>query len=480
MDPQKQTGTFHRSLSLLDGILLVSGVMIGSGIFIVSADISRTVGGVGLLLLVWILGGFMTISAAMSYGELSGMYPKAGGQYVYLREAYNPLVGFLYGWSFFMVIQTGTIAAVAVAFAKFTAYIFPGLGEGHQLFSLGSFHISVAQVVAIGLIMLLSYVNSRGIRNGKIIQRLFTSTKILSLAALIFFGFILGAKAQIWHLNWASAWQGFRYPLSKGSPGGYGSPIAMTGLTLVAYLGVAMVGSLFSSDAWNNVTFIAGEIKNPQRNVGLSLLFGTLMVTVIYLLINLVYVTVLPMHSIAFAQSDRVAATASQFIFGHLGAVLVAAMIMVSTFGCVNGMVLSGARVYYTMAQDQLFFKKTANLNKSGVPEYGLWIQCFWASVLCLSGKYGDLLNYVIFVVLIFYVLTIWGIFRLRRRLPDAPRPYKAWGFPVLPLVYIFLAICICISLLLLRPEYTWPGLLIVLLGIPIYYYMVKKSKSVP
>lgn len=479
---QSAPPSFRRALGLLDGILLVSGVMIGSGIFIVSADISRTVGGAGWMMLVWLIGGFMTIVAAVSYGELSGMYPRAGGQYVYLREAYNPLIGFLYGWSFFTVIETGTIAAVGVAFAKYTAYIFPSLGEEHKLFTAGSFSISVAQVVAILMIVLLSYINTKGIRNGKIIQGIFTAAKILALVALIVFGFFLGARSGIWHLNWSDAWHGFHYDEIKaaGRVTGYTGPVSTRGIELAALIGVAMVGSLFSSDAWNSVTFIAAEIKNPKKNIGLSLFFGTLIVTVIYILCNLVYMAVLPMHDIAFAGSDRVAAAASWFIFGKYGAIVIAVMIMVSTFGCVNGLVLSGARVYYTMAEDGLFFKRTANLNRQGVPAYGLWIQCIWASLLCLSGRYNDLLNYVIFVVLIFYVLTIVGIYRLRKKYPDAERPYKAFGYPVLPAIYILLAILICVSLLLYRPAYTWPGLIIVLLGIPIYYFVLNRSKSKP
>ena len=465
--PNPTPTSFRRSLGLIDGILLVSGVMIGSGIFLVSADISRTVGGAGLLLLVWIIGGFMTITAAISYGELSGMYPRAGGQYVYLREAFSPLVGFLYGWSFFAVIETGTIAAVGVAFAKYLAYIYPALGESHNLLIIGRFSISAAQLVAISMIILLSFINTRGIQSGKLIQAVFTTAKILALAALILFGFLLAFRPGIWHMNWLHAWQGFRYP---GTPKSPGNPIALHGLQLAAFIGVAMVGSLFSSDAWNSVTFIAGEIRRPEKNIGLSLFFGTLTVTVIYILCNLVYLAVLPMHGIAFAPADRVAASASLFIFGKYGAVVIALMIMVSTFGCVNGLVLSGARVYYTMAKDGLFFRKTGSLNTRGVPAYGIWLQCIWAAVLCLSGKYNDLLDYVVFVVLIFYVLTIAGIFRLRRTRPEHPRPYRAFGYPVLPVLYILLAIAICISLFIYRPMYTWPGLLIVVLGIPLYY----------
>ncbi len=466
---EQENGSFRRSLGLLDGVLLVSGVMIGSGIFLVSAQISRTVGSAGLMMLVWVIGGFMTIAAAVSYGELSGMYPKAGGQYVYLREAFNPLIGFLFGWSFFAVIETGTIAAVAVAFAKYAAFVYPSLGEEHKILSLGGFSISVAQAIAIGLVLLLSYINTRGIQSGKWIQAIFTTAKILSLVILILFGFLIGARAGIWHSNWMHAWTGFQ---SQGM--GMGTRVPLHGLELVAFIGVAMVGSLFSSDAWNSVTFIAGEIRRPERNIGLSLLFGTLIVTVIYILCNLVYLAVLPMHAIATAPADRVAASASLFIFGKGGALLIALMIMVSTFGCVNGLVLSGARVYYTMARDGLFFKKSSRLNARGVPAYGIWIQCAWAAILCISGKYNDLLTYVIFVVLIFYALTIAGIFRLRKSRPDVPRPYKAFGYPWIPGIYIVLATVICVSLFIYKPANTWPGLIIVLLGIPLYYFLRK------
>lgn len=474
----ESSGSFLSALGLFDGVMLVSGVMIGSGIFITSADIARTVGGAGWMLVVWLIGGFMTITAAVSYGELSAMYPKAGGQYVYLREAYNPLIAFLYGWAFFAVIETGTIAAVAVAFAKYTAYILPQLGEDKILFSMQGFSVSVAQVVAILIIVILSYINSKGIRNGKIIQGVFTCAKILALALLIGFGFFLGARSGIWSENWAHAWRGFHYDELTGSAAGYTQAIASHGMELIALVGVAMVGSLFSSDAWNSVTFIAAEMKNPRRNVGLSLFLGTLLVTIIYVLCNLVYMSVLSMHDIAFAKADRVAATASYYIFGASGAVIIAVMIMVSTFGCNNGLILSGARVYYTMAQDGLFFKRTARLNKHGVPAYGLWIQCIWASVLCLSGRYNDLLNYIIFVVLIFYVLTIAGIYILRKKYPDAKRPYRAAGYPVLPAIYIVLAFVICLALLVYRPTYTWPGLIIVLIGIPLYFLFLRSGSG--
>ncbi len=476
----EKQGSFQRSMSLFDGIMLVSGVMIGSGIFLTSAEISRTVGGAGWMMIVWCLGGFMTIVGALCYGELSAMYPRAGGQYVFLREAYNPLIAFLYGWSFFAVIECGTIAAVAVAFANYTAYLAPSMGQDRILLALGNFKISMAQMLAIALIVVLTFINSKGINKGRIIQGVFTVAKILALALLIVFGFAMGMRSGIWEANWADAWSGFHYEAIRAGNNisGFTEALSAHGWELAGLLGVAMVGSLFSSDAWNSVTFIAAEIKNPKKNVARSLFLGTLLVTIIYILINLVYLSALSMHGIAFAEADRVAASASFYIFGSLGAVLIAIMIMVSTFGCNNGLILSGARVYYTMAQDGLFFPKTARLNRHGVPEYGLWIQCFWASALCLSGRYSDLLNYIIFVVLIFYMLTIGGIFILRKKYPDAERVYKAPAYPFLPALYIVLALAICAALLIYRPLYTWPGLIIVLIGIPLYYIFLQRHKK--
>lgn len=469
--------SFKRSLGLFDGVMLVSGVMIGSGIFLTSAEISRTVGGAGWMMLVWVIGGIMTIIGAMSYGELSALYPRAGGQYVFLREAYNPLIGFLYGWAYFVVIECGTIAAVAVAFAKYLAFIAPQLSENHYLLSIGSFHISIAQLVAILLIVLLSFINTKGINKGRLIQGIFTVAKILALGLLILFG--LGAvRSGILSANWADAWRGFHYDTIRTGSASvtFSQAIDSHGIELIGLIGVAMVGSLFSSDAWNSVTMIASEVKNPKRNVARSLFLGTLLVTIIYILCNLVYIAVLPMQEIAFAPADRVASSASFYIFGQVGAVVIAVMIMVSTFGCNNGLILSGARVYYTMAEDKLFFRRTARLNKHGVPEHGIWMQCIWASLLCLSGTYSDLLNYIIFVVLIFYVLSIVGIFILRKKYPHAARSYKAPGYPFLPALYILLAVVICLSLLVYRPLYTWPGLILVVLGIPLYYLLLKRK----
>jgi len=457
------------SLGLLDGTMIVAGSMIGSGIFIVSADIIRNVGSSGWLIAVWLITGFMTLTAAVSYGELSAMFPKAGGQYVYLKEAYNKLIAFLYGWSFFAVIQTGTIAAVGVAFSKFTAYLIPAVSEDHILYStmIGTynFKISAAQCVSIVLIIFLTYINTKGVKSGKIIQNLFTITKLASLFGLIIFGLIM-IKGDVWHANWTNAWNIHKLD----------STSSYTVAAALGAIAAAMVGSIFSSDAWNNVTFIAGEVRNPQRNIGLSLFLGTLIVTIIYVSINFVYTGVLPLHDIATAEKDRVAVTASQVIFGPIGTSVIAIMIMISTFGCNNGLILAGARVYYTMAKDGLFFRRTGTLNKFAVPSFGLWIQCLVASILCLSGRYGDLLDMISFVVVIFYVLTILGIYILRVQRPDMPRPYKAFGYPVLPAIYMLMGIAFCILLIIYKPQFTWPGLIIVLIGIPIYF--ISKSNT--
>ena len=463
--------TFKPSLKLLDATMIVAGSMIGSGIFIVSADISRNVGSAGWLTAVWLITGFMTVTAALSYGELSAMFPKAGGQYVYLKEAYNPLVGFLFGWSFFAVIQTATIAAVGVAFAKYTAYLFPQLSEDLVALDFGFLKISPAQLLAICIIILLTYINTRGIKSGKIIQTSFTLTKLLSLFGLIIFGFI-AFRGDVWQQNWTNAWN-----MHQLKPDG-----SITSYTTIAALGAvaaAMVGSIFSSDSWNNVTFIAGEIRNPKRNIGLSLFLGTFIVTLIYIATNLMYTAVLPLQEIAAADKDRVGVVASHIIFGNAGTVIIALMIMISTFGCNNGIILAGARVYYTMASDGLFFKKVGRLNQQAVPGYALWLQCLFAAAWCLSGKYGDLLDMISFVVVGFYVLTIIGIFILRKKRPDAERPYKAFGYPVLPILYILMGVTFCSLLIAFKPRYTWPGLIITLIGIPIYY-MVVANKRVP
>ncbi|MGD1007965.1 MAG: amino acid permease [Ignavibacteriaceae bacterium] len=478
----KASRSFKRELSLFDSTMLVVGSMIGSGIFIVSADIARTVGSPGYLLLVWLITGAITIIAALSYGELAGMLPHAGGQYVYLREAYNPLIGFLYGWTLFLVIQTGTIAAVAVAFAKYTGEIIPWFSEKNILLNVLGLKISAAQILAIANITFLTYTNMRGLRSGKIVQNIFTSTKAIAMMALIILVIIISKHIGSLTASFSNFWN----PSWTHTAGGKIISVEpLSGTLLIAAIGVAMVGSLFSSDAWNNITFTSGEVVNPKRNIPLSLFLGTLIVTIIYIAANLAYIFILPLkgnpgaasvmgRGIQFALSDRVATAASSMIFGQPAVVIMAVLIMISTFGCNNGLILSGARVYYAMAKDNLFFKKTGTLNKSSVPGFALIVQAVWASLLCLSGTYSNLLDYVIFAVLIFYILTIIGLFLLRKKQPDADRPYKAWGYPVLPALYILCAAAISIDLLIFKPMYTWPGMVIVLLGIPVYFLWKK------
>jgi APA family basic amino acid/polyamine antiporter len=469
MEEQNQV-EFKKELGLLDGTMLVVGSMIGSGIFIVSADITRQTGSAGWLILIWLISGIITMIAAVSYGELSAMYPKAGGQYIYLKEAYNKLIAFLYGWSFFAVIQTGTIAAVGVAFAKFTAYLIPAVSDENILVEMGSFKLNGAQIVSIITIFLLTYLNTRGVKNGKILQTVLTIIKIASTSGLIILGFMLAAKAEVWNANWQNTWTPRRLDVHTGLW------LPINTATLITGISAAMVGTLFSSDSWTSVTFLAGEIKNPKRNVGLSMFLGTLIVTFIYVLANVMYVAVIPLNEIATAKSDRVAVVASQYIMGDIGTLIIAVMIMISTFACNNGLIMSGARVYYTMAKDGLFFKKAANLNKYSVPSWALWTQCFWASALCLTGKYGDLLDFVIIIVLIFYILTIYGIFILRKKRPELERPYKAFGYPYLPFIYIIVASSVAISLVFTKFSTCGWGVLIMLLGIPVYFLIKDKE----
>ncbi len=472
---------FKPSLRLFDATMIVAGSMIGSGIFIVSTDIVRNVGSAGWLIVVWVITGLMTVMAAVSYGEMSGMFPRAGGQYVFLREAFNPLAGFLYGWSSFTVIQTATIAAVAVAFSRFTAYLIPEVGENVFLFPMGNFHISAAQILAIASILFLTYTNTRGIKGGKIVQTTFTSIKLLSLFGLIILGFLL-VKHSFWNENWQTGLNAVQLQKVNGNFVKNGSWFPISGTILIGAIAASMVGSLFSSDAWNNVTFIAAEIKNPKRNIGLSLFLGTLIVSVIYITTNLMYLNALSLDQIAFPGGDRVAVAASSAIFGHYGAAVIAVMIMISTFGCNNGLILAGARVYYTMARDGLFFKKAGTLNKKAVPAWALWAQAIVASILCLSGGYNDLLDMIAFVVVIFYVLTIIGIFVLRKTKPNIERPYKAFAYPFLPALYIIMGLVFCVFLVIFKPLYTLWGLGIVLAGIPVYYITIhnqKKNKSV-
>jgi basic amino acid/polyamine antiporter, APA family len=469
---------FHRELRLLDATMIVVGSMIGSGIFIVSADIGRTVGSGGWLLAVWVITGLMTLLGALSYGELAGMMPQAGGQYVFLREAYNPLVGFLYGWTFFAVIQTGTIAAVGVAFAKFTGVLFPWFSETHVLLSVAGRTFTAAQLLAIVIIILLSYLNSRGLKEGKAVQNTFTFAKTAALFGLILVGIALGRNAGAIEANWNGFWDGTR---AVAGAGGTVTREPLMGLAMLAAIGISMVGSLFSSDAWNNITFTAGEVVNPRKTIPMSLLLGTLIVTVLYILANVAYLLVLPVQGapaaadaagrgIQFASSDRVATAAVSIVFGDAAVVIMAVFIMISTFGCANGLILAGARVYYAMAKDRLFFGRAGRLNARAVPGFALAIQAAWASLLCLSGTYGDLLDYVMFAVVLFYALTVTGIFILRVKRPDADRPYRAFGYPVLPALYVIAALAFSVNLLVLKPENAGPGLVIVVLGIPLFY----------
>jgi APA family basic amino acid/polyamine antiporter len=451
-----QTGLV-KGLGLVDATTIVMGSMIGSGIFIVSADIARQVQSPGLMILTWVVTAVLTIIAALSYGELAAAMPHAGGQYVYLREAFGPLFGFLYGWTLFLVIQTGTIAAVAVAFAKFTGVFFPALSTDVYILPF----LSTQQLLAITVLIVLTWVNTRGVKTGAVVQNIFTFTKTAALLGLIVFGFLLGRNPEAVERNFSDFWAGAEW-----------------GWAAVRLVGVAMVGALFSSDAWNNVTFTGAEIRNPRRNLPLALTIGVASVSALYIACNFVYLSALPLEGIQNAPQDRVATAVAEQMFGSAGGLLLAAAIMVSTFGCVNGMVLAGARVYYAMALDGLFFRKVGTLNpKSHVPVVSLVLQCIWACLLTLSGRYGDLLDYVIFAVLLFYMLTIAGIFVLRRTRPEMERPYRALGYPVLPALYIGTAGLIEILLLLYKPSYTWPGLIIVLLGVPVYFLWRRKER---
>jgi APA family basic amino acid/polyamine antiporter len=445
-----------KGLGLLDATTLVVGSMIGSGIFIVAADIARQVKSPGLLMMTWVITALLTMIAALSYGELAAAMPHAGGQYVYLREAFGPLYGFLYGWTLFLVIQTGTIAAVAVAFAKFAGVFVPAIAAENHILPF----LSTQQLVAISVIILLTWVNTRGVRTGARVQNTFTFAKTAALLGLIGFGFLAGRDPNAVARNFDHFWENVDWTF-----------------TTIQLVGVAMVGALFSSDAWNNVTFTAGEMRNPKRNLPLSLVLGVGIVSVLYLACNFVYLNALPLEAIQTAPQDRVATAVAEKMFGGIGAQLIAVAIMISTFGCTNGLILTGARVYYAMALDGLFFKKIGTLDpKNHVPVASLICQGVWACLLTLTGRYNDLLDYVIFAVLLFYILTIAGIFVLRRTRPNMERPYRALGYPVLPLVYIVVAGLIEILLLLYKPNYTWPGLIIVLLGIPVYFLWRKNE----
>jgi APA family basic amino acid/polyamine antiporter len=477
---------FTRGLGLYDATMVVVGSMIGSGIFIVSADIARLTGSPGWLLGAWLVTGFLTLTAALSYGELAAMMPRAGGQYVYLREAFGPLWGFLYGWTLFAVIQTGTIAAVAVAFGRFLGVLWPAVSESNYLIapihltSKYAISLSTAQLVGVLLIALLTWTNTRGLEYGKIIQNVFTTAKTGGLAALVVIGLLLGWNHDAVAANFGDLWT------PRGNVEIVPGLTAVTAFGLFVAVCVAQTGSLFSADAWNNITFTAGEVKNPRRNIPLSLALGTGIVIGLYLLANIAYLVTLPLSAIQGAPSDRVATATLNVIWPGWGAPLMAAAILVSTFGCVNGLVLAGARAYYAMARDGVFFAKAGTLNAAKVPAWSLWPQGLWAALLVLprtfnatSGSYGnlygELLDYVISAALIFYILTIAGIFRLRATRPDAERPYKAFGYPVVPALYILGASAILLVLFTYRPDMTWRGLAIVLLGLPVYYAWRRK-----
>jgi APA family basic amino acid/polyamine antiporter len=477
--------TKKRSLNLFDTTLLVAGSMIGSGIFIVSADIARVVGSAGWLLVVWILSGVITLFAALSYGELAGMMPQAGGQFVYIKKAFGDLTAFVYGWTVFLVIQTGVIAAVAVAFAKFTGVFIPFFEEGNVMFQILNLKITSAQLLAIFIIALLTFINTRGIENGKAIQRIFTSAKLIALSALIIVGIYYGFHTDVFSQNMSHAWDAKQLNIDVTIPGGFTS---LSGMSLATALGLAMIGSLFSSDAWNNVTFIAGEVEKPQRNIPLGLFLGVSIVTLIYVLANVSYLCLLPLQGttngatvmeqgIMFAQKDRVGTAALFVMFGDVAKYLMAALIMVSTFGCNNGLILAGSRLFQSMAKDGLFFKNAEKLNKFNVPSNAMIFQAIWASLLCLSGSYGDLLDYCTFSSLIFYIITIAGLFVLRKKMPHAERPYKAFGYPIIPALYIILTTLVCVDLLVYKTFNCGMGLLIITLGIPVYF-MFKRTKN--
>jgi APA family basic amino acid/polyamine antiporter len=459
------------TLSLLDTTLIVSGSMIGSGIFIVSSEIARSVGSAGWLLVCWVLTGVLTLFAALSYGELAGMMPKAGGQYVYIKKAFGSMIAFLYGWTVFLVIQTGVIAAVAVAFAKYVGVFIPLFEEGNIFLQIGKFKLTNAQLLAICSIAFLTFINTRGIKNGKIVQRIFTVAKLIALFGLIVIGIYAGFTKNVFSENMSNMWD--------ASSVSNGITTSISGVAIWVAVGVAMIGSLFSSDAWNNVTFIAAEIKEPHKNIPRGLLLGTFIVTLIYCLANVAYLCLLSMHDIQNAPHDRVGAAAMGTIMsGNAAVYFMAGLIVVSTFGCNNGLILAGARLFQAMSADKLFFKKAKDNNSFGVPGYALVTQAVWASLLCLSGSYGDLLEYSTFASLLFYIVTIVAIFVLRKKEPATPRPYKAWGYPVVPLVYIVLTSLICIDLVYYKTLNTGIGLIIVALGIPVYYYMNSKAKA--
>lgn len=482
-----QNSGFVRGLGLLDSTMIVAGSMIGSGIFIVSADIARQVGSSGWLLMVWIVTGLLTVAAALSYGELAAMMPKAGGQYVYLREAYSPLWGFLYGWTLFLVIQTGTIAAVAISFARFLGVLWPVVSEQNYLVppihltSGYAVSLSTAQLVGLLLIVLLTWMNTRGLKVGKIVQNVFTLSKTSAILGLILLGLLIGWSATAVQANFGDLWT------TRGNLQSVGGGLtAATMYGLFIGICIAQTNSLFAAEAWNNITFTAGEVSNPRRNIPLSLFLGTVIVIGLFILINVAYLVTLPLEAIQTVPNDRVAAATADVIFPGYGAMIMAAAIMISTFGCNNGLILAGARAYYAMACDGLFFKSVGRLNRNHVPSWALILQGVWAALLVLprtltgtnpatgqsvySNLYGDLITYAVSAALIFYILTIAGVIRLRRTRPDAERPYRAWGYPYFPVLYILGAAMILVALFIYQPATTLPGLIIVATGVPIYF----------
>ncbi len=450
------TGTqLVQGLRLFDATTIIMGSMIGSGIFIVSANMARDLKSSGLLLLAWGITAVMTVIGALSYGELAAAMPRAGGQYVFLREAFGPVFAFLYGWTMFLVIQTGTIAAVVVAFAKFAGIFVSWVSSGRQLIPLLlGYGVSSQQLVAILVVALLTWVNCRGLRAGALVQNVFTVAKVGGLLTLVIAGFLLPGDSSAVQANFGDPF-----------PGSFN-------LVTLSMLGAALVGSLFSSDAWNSVTFTGSEVVNPRRNLPLSLIIGTTLVSLLYLATNLMYLRVLPLESIAAAPEDRVGTLAAQTVMGPWGMSYVNLTILVSIFGCANGLILAGARVYFAMARDGLFFAKAAEVSaRTHTPVFSLIIQAVWTSFLALSGTYSELLEYVIFAQLLFYVLTVAGLLVLRKKRPDMERPYRAFGYPVLPILYILFAAFIMVDLLWVKPKFTWPGLIIVLTGVPVYFF---------
>ncbi len=457
----------EKKLKLWDAVMIVMGSMIGSGIFIVSADIMRNLGSGYWLIVVWLITAVMTVAAAISYGELSAMFPKAGGQYTYITEIFGKPMGFLYGWGMFTVIQTGTIAAVAVAFGKFTAYLVPSLNDAAPIFQSGEFKITWIQILAIVVILFLTFVNTKGVQFGKILQNVFTSSKIIALLGLIILGFILINQSN-WSSNMSFGWDAFQNLKQTEWK-------SISGATVLGGIAAAMVGSVFSSVAWENVTFISGEIENPKKIVVKAMILGTSAVMILYLLVNFVYLNALDRDSIAFAANDRVAVAAAEKMFGNAGTIIIAVLVMISTFGCVNGIVLAGARVFQTMAKDGLFLKSAVENNKNGVPAKSLWMQGIWASLLCLSGQYGDLLDMISFVIVLFYMITVFGVIYLRIKKPELERGYKTFLYPFTPILYLVIGTGFCILLFIYKPHYTWPGLGLILLGLPVYFFINKK-----